>query len=217
MKLSDLFKKPQQAPEGHPSEMIYALLFCDQPELYKNKDNQPDVNPWSALFADQPDPVALQAIIRDDNAETRIKLLAYNRLQAAGYKPEEKVLLGVIVEIGFDQGLDVLASYRDGSARYINQSGKMIFWDATDETSEAMTQKIFAEGEKVVQQIGPWDKPRLPRPDKGLLRISFLVSDGLYFGQGPIDVMFNEPVARPVLGAAGELMQYLTERAGEKG
>ena len=38
------------------------------------------------------------------------------------------------------------------------------------------------------------------------------MSDGLYFGEGPIDVMFKDQMAGPALNAAGGLMKFLTEQ-----
>jgi len=38
-------------------------------------------------------------------------------------------LFSVIVEIGIDTSLDVLAAFGDGSARYMNQSGKTIIFE----------------------------------------------------------------------------------------
>lgn len=52
-----------------------------------------------------------------------------------------------------------------------------------------------------------------PHPTKGTARITFLVSDGLYFGEGPMDIIFNDPLASPALTSATELMQYVTEKA----
>jgi hypothetical protein len=46
-----------------------------------------------------------------------------------------------------------------------------------------------------------------------MLRISFLVSNKLYFGEGPIDVLFNDGLAGPALLAATNLMKYITEKA----
>jgi len=44
------------------------------------------------------------------------------------------------------------------------------------------------------------------------IRISFLVSDGLYFGEGPINDLFKDQLAAPALLATTRLMQYLTEK-----
>jgi hypothetical protein len=48
------------------------------------------------------------------------------------------------------------------------------------------------------------------------MRITFLVSDGLYFGEGPINDLFNDPMAKPALITATELMRYLTEKVLDK-
>ena len=53
----------------------------------------------------------------------------YNQTGEVAIHPTPVVgVLGVIVEVGLDEGLDVLASYQDGTARYINYTGKMILW-----------------------------------------------------------------------------------------
>jgi hypothetical protein len=43
-----------------------------------------------------------------------------------------------------------------------------------------------------------------------MARISFLVADGLYFGEAPLNNLFNDPLAAPALQAATALMQFLT-------
>lgn len=128
---------------------------------------------------------------------------------------KKKELLAVIVEVGLDNGLDALASFNDGTARYINQTGKILVWETTDEKSMELTQDLFLKSQNIVNQIGAWDKPRRPAPTKGNVRITFLVSDGLYFGEGPINVLFNDPMASPALTSATNLMKYLTEKSLE--
>jgi hypothetical protein len=127
-------------------------------------------------------------------------------------QPLQKELLGIIIEVALQDGLDVLAVFADGSARYINYSEKLTVWETPTETSNALIRQLFAEGIQVVSKIGPWDEPRLSPPPGGEVRLSFLVTDGLYFGQGPIDVLFDDPMGRPVLEAATKVMQFLTEQ-----
>lgn len=43
------------------------------------------------------------------------------------------------------------------------------------------------------------------------------MSDGLYFGEGAIEVLFNDQMANPALTNATELMRYLTEKTLEEG
>ena len=125
--------------------------------------------------------------------------------------------MAVIVEVGLDGGLDVLASFRNGTARYINQTGKILVWESTtDPKANDLTNDLFAKSQQIVNKIGPWDKPRKPSPTRGNTRITFLVSDGLYFGEAPTSVLFSDQLASPALTSATLLMQYLTEKALQK-
>ncbi len=160
------------------ANLIYNLLFCDDLHLYKAKTQAPFTYPFDILFSETISVPDLQKIVADSNSDPRVKVLAYNRLLAGGHKPEKKELLAVIVEVGLDGGLDVLASFSDGTARYINQTGKILIWETTDKASKDLTEKLFSASRQVVSQIGPWDKPRRPYPTKGTVRLTFLVSDG---------------------------------------
>ena len=191
--------------------LIYHLLFCDNPDLYKANTKPPLTYPYDVVFSEKSSIPDLQKVITDDRTDPRVKILAYNRLLTAGHKPEKKELLAVIVEVGLENGLDVLASFNNGTARYINQTGKILIWETTDPTSTGLTKDLFAKSQQIVHQISPWDKPRRPCPAKGYVRISFLVSDGLYLGEGPMNTLFSDPLAGPALGAATQLMKYLTE------
>lgn len=195
------------------TNLIYNLLFCDNIDLYKANVKEPYPYPWDILISLISTNEDLEKIINDNSLESRVKIVAYNRQIASGHKPDKKELLAVIVEVGLDNGLDVLASFYDGTARYINQTGTMLIWETTDETSNKLTSELFLKSQDIVNKIGAWDKPRRPAPTKGNVRITFLVSDGLYFGEGPIDVLFNDPMASPALTSATQLLQYLTEKS----
>jgi len=196
------------------TNLIYNLLFCDDLNLYKEKTQKPYTYPFDVLFSGSSSVTDLQKLIDDKNADPRVKILAYNRQVSVGHNPTKKELLAVIIEVGLDEGLDVLASFNDGTARYINHTGKILIWEKTDdEAGNKITNELFADSQNIVDQIGVWDKPRRPYPTKGNVRITFLVSDGLYFGEGPMDVLFNDPLASPALNKATELMAYLTRSA----
>jgi hypothetical protein len=192
---------------------IYDLLFCDSIEVFQKTVQSPRAYPWDILLDDSPGESDLKKIINDHELESRIKLLAYHILSTQGKKQADNILLGVVVELGLEEGLDVLAAYRDGAARYINYTGHIMIWDTHTVESMAITQQLFASSEKIVSQIGPWNKPRRVFPGKGDLRISFLVSDGLYFGEGPINTLFKDPLAAPALTAATSMLQYITAKA----
>jgi len=223
MGIFNLFKKSsEELPavtgpyQDRTTNFIYNLLFCDDLDLYKENTKPPYTYPFDVLFSDVSTNSDLKAIIDDDSLETRLKILAYNKLRAINNPPTEKELLAVIVEVGLENGLDALASFNDGTARYINQSGKILIWEAADTKSVELTQDLFSKSQTIVNQIGPWDKPRRSAPATGYVRITFLVSDGLYFGEGPIDTFFNDPMANPALMSATYLMKYLTEKSSEE-
>lgn len=202
-------------PNPYPDDAtsaLYELLFCDRLELYTGSIPPPHAYPWNVLLADPPVEKALLQLLADHNMESRIRLLAAHILRQRSMDIPRKDLLGVIVEIGLEDGLDVLASYSDGTARYFNYTGKVLIWEAPNAESIPLTQNLFNASARIVSQIGPWNKPRKPFPPKGSLRISFLVSDGLYFGEGPVNVLFNDAMAGPALQAATALMQYVTQK-----
>lgn len=196
------------------TNFIYNLLFCDNLNLYREKTQEPYTYPFDILFSETSSVTDLQKIIDHKNSDPRIKVLSYNRQLASGHKPTKKEILAVIVEVGLDEGLDVLASFNNGTARYINHTGGILVWEtADDEAANKITNDLFTSSQNIVNQIGAWDKPRRPNPTKGNVRITFLVSDGLYFGEGPMNVLFNDPMAGPALTKATELMQYLTQKS----
>lgn len=215
MGLFSFLKKPQTSDpyKDTATNLIYNLLFCDNIELFKANTKAPFAYPFDILFSENSTVADLQKVIDDINFDSRLKILAYNQQLSKGHKSDKKELLGVIIEVRLDNGLDVLASFRDGTARYINATGEMIIWEMTDETSNKLTQDIFVKSQEILKKIGVWDKPRRPHPKKGTARITLLISDGLYFGEGPIDILFNDPLASPALSSGTELMRYLTENA----
>ncbi len=192
--------------------LIYQLLFCDDIALYKANTKPPYAYPYDILF-DEKAPVAdIQKITADTSNDPRLRVLAYNKQLASGHKAENKELLAVIVEVGLDEGLDVLASFSNGTARYINHTGRLLVWEKDDdEKANVLKNDLFNTCREIVAKIGPWDKPRKPFPAKGNVRINFLVSDGFYFGEGPMNVLFNDAMAAPALTAATHLMQFLTQ------
>lgn len=192
---------------------IYALLFGDDPRLIQASADATPGSLWSVLTSAATAESDLRQIAEDLTLETRVRLMAYHILRTNDYPVGDRDLLAVIVEVGMDEGLDVLAAYLDGTARYINYTGKMIIWDAPDQTSREITHQLFGDSKIILGRIGPWDGPRRPYPPKGVVRISFLAADGLYFGEGQVNVLFNDALAAPALSSATALMQYLVNSA----
>jgi hypothetical protein len=191
---------------------IYNLLFCDNIELFK-KNKEGDLSyPWSVLFSDHAEASELKKIVSDPSQEGRVRMLASNRLK----NQEGKELFGVIIEVGLPDGLDTLAAFSEGGARYINHSGKMIISEGMDAPFDKKIGHLLMVSKPVAEQIGPWDKDRLAPPKDGDIRLTFLVSEGLSFGQGPMNVMQGERMAAPIIQAATDLMLKMIEESNEK-
>jgi len=194
-------------------DRIYTMLFCDAPGAFAPADGATPAAWQSMLFTDSPDAAAVRALADDAHAESRVRALAFGRLRAMGEAVAPKTLLGVVVEVPLEGGLDTLAAYVDGSVRYINRTGRLSIFEGGVEAIAPAARALLEASRAVVARIGPWDKPRLPPPTAGNIRLSFIVSDGLYFGEGPMSVMEREPLAGPVIERAGALLQRVVAMA----
>jgi hypothetical protein len=201
------------APYKDPgTNQIYNLLFCDDAAAFAPRNGESPTDWQSVLFASRVDIGALAALAADPSQEGRIRYLATQKLRNAGQRVPLKQLFGVIVEMPLEGGLDTLAAYSDGSVRYINQTGRMTLAEPSAGLDEQVG-NLLSVARPVVKAIGPWGKPRLPPPAQGDIRLSFLVSDGLCFGQGPLQVMQREPMAAVVVERATELLRAVAAKS----
>ncbi|MBM4261767.1 MAG: hypothetical protein FJ145_10080 [Deltaproteobacteria bacterium] len=196
--------------------MFYNLLFCDEPSLFKPKTMEATLAWQDVLFNPAAQESQIRSLADDAGEESRIRLLAYNLLRAQGHAVPARTILGLVVEVALPGGLDVLAAYADRRVRYINHSGKVAVFEGAPPELAAKAKEAVEFAQVAVNQIGPWDMPRLPAPKPGNVRLTFLVSDGLYFGEGPFAVMQDEPMAAPIIQKASELLQLIVNAAAEE-
>jgi hypothetical protein len=115
--------------------------------------------------------------------EARVRLWAWHNLRMLGKFPSpdlSRQVLGVIIEVPFEDRLDVLAAYADGTARYINHQGGMIVWDRMDETITPLVMTVIRE----TQPIGPPQEDRLDDPVlPGEVRLQVLTPGGIHVWQ----------------------------------
>jgi hypothetical protein len=193
---------------------FYNLLFCDDFSLFADGDV---AGPLAAVLSDAPDREMLENIGDDLDVESRIRFLAFRRLQAMKVSVPRRRLLGTIVEWPQENGLDVLAVFPDGRLRYINQSEKLAILEATPPEFVEMVDELQQASQFVVNNYGPWDMPRMPPPTGDLIRMNFLVSDGLYFGQGSYSALMEDRFAPPVIHATADLLRELIHAAFANG
>ena len=207
---------PPFSPFENPAaNTIYNLLFCDDLSAFRAKAGQSQTSWQAILFGDPASMADLKALAADLSQEGRIRYLAFARLREFGVPVQPKVLLGVVVEVHFDIGLDAIAAFSEGGVRYVNHSGKLVVVEGVA-TFRPIVERLFSASEPVVAQIGVWQKARRPPPSVESVRLTFLLSDGLTFGEGPLPVMQQDPMAGPILSEAHELMRAVFALSAEK-
>ena len=118
-------------------------------------------------------------------------------------------------EFPLRNGLDTLAAFADGRVRYINQTAKPGIFEAAPREVVAKANELMRLSQFAVDQHGPSDEPRRPPPAGDLIRLSFLVSDGLYFGEGSYESWMDDTAGGPVLTAGGELLVSVVDTVVE--
>ena len=116
--------------------------------------------------------------------EARVRLWAWHNLRQLGKYPSPDLarqVLGVIIEVPYEDRLDVVAAYADGTARYINHQGGMIVWDRQD---EIITPRVMS----VIRETQPYGAPQEDRLDEPVapdeVRLNVLTPGGIYVWQG---------------------------------
>jgi hypothetical protein len=154
----------------------------------------------------------LLGILEMPELESRHYLQAWHFLRELGVSPpskKEKDLLGVVLEVGMEKGLDLVAAYADHHARYYNYSGAGVVWERPDNSLDPVIDHLLRVGSATMQAIGPWKGNRPSAPPVGHARINLLSPVGLNFGQGPLDAMTKDRLGGPVITASFRLMQEL--------
>lgn len=202
--------RPAHAPYAEDwVDAIYDMLFCDRPQAFAPHAGAAPA-PWqAALCGAQPDLRAAAALAADRGAEAQVRLLACHLLRAHGLPVPGCELLGVVVEVALDGGLDTLAAYVDGSVRYLGRNGQVEMLDALPQTLP-IVRRLAEASAAVVSRIGRWRLPRNPAPPRGHVRLSFLATDGLYFGEGSLPVLQRDALAGPVIEHATALLHAVT-------
>ena len=108
-----------------------------------------------------------------------------------------KTMLGVVVEVGMQSGVDLLAAYPDHTARYFNFSGRAVVWEHPDTSLDGFIDAVLSAATPILQAINPWPNPRLAPPNTGFARINLLSPAGLHFGHGPMAMLGSTTSPNP--------------------
>jgi hypothetical protein len=148
----------------------------------------------------------LHSILQAPNLETRIQLWVWSALRELGEQPGADSggeVLGVVIEVPMRGAYDTLAGYQDGSARYLDFSGKAIFWDKPDASMKTLCHRLIAA-------TVPESSRAVPRKDTALpksgTQVTLLTRSGMY-------VIVEPP--QSIMAAGSALMFELMRRVKE--
>jgi len=160
-------------------------------------------------------PQTLLERVLSRTTETRIRLQAWSLARRIGIEPpadDARRARGVVIDVGLEGGLDTLAGYEDGTARYLNQAGGAIVWEARDPSIDDAINALIAAAQAVAEQSGPLDGPRPAVPQPGYAAIWILTDNGVHLGAGPFQTLAMDPLGGPVIASGTDLMRRLMER-----
>jgi hypothetical protein len=199
-------------------------LFGDLPFSEWPRDANLQAEPWATFikarsYVEKHDKVSaikeLQKITEMPGLESRHYLQAWHFLRQLGVSPapeKAKIVYGVVVEVGMQQGADTVAAYLDGTARYLHHMGGGVIWERPDSSLDEQIQALLAAGQKVAGYIGPWEQERPGAPENGNVRLNMLTPSGLHFGYGNFKTLYEEPMGNAILSPATRLLQELTAK-----
>jgi hypothetical protein len=208
-------------------ETLYTRASLD-PFLAWLKEDSKSAFPWSNFFeaneaikaGDNARAIPLlKQIVEKEGLNTRIYLQAWHTLRSLEEWPPESqrgYLQGVVVENHMDHGLDIVAAYRDYTARYWNYSGTGVVWEARDREIDQLVVGLLAVGDAIMKQIGLGQHETPPVPEKGYLRIYLMAYDGSCFGHGLFEQLSRDKMGNAAIGAAINLMNGLTKKKEKK-
>ena len=164
-------------------------------------------------YASEPNPdlSLIKGLVTSESEESRLRALASSYLVDMNEPVNYKEVLGVVVEVGADEGLEVLAVYRDYQARFIDYTGKMTVWKDIDPAIRSRMDRLMASSRELIDLIQPWKENRLTPPIRGMVRLTFLASDGLYFGQGPVSHLQKDEMGGAIIRQAQEIFALLMQ------
>jgi hypothetical protein len=202
-----------------PLPDIRELLFADLPPLtvLEQFASAPDLHELAGAVAreDEVEAQALLERVQSRTTETRIHLQAWALARRIGIEPpaeDGRLARGVVIDVGLEGGLDTLAGYEDGTARYLNQAGSAIVWEARDPSIDEAINALIAAAQAVVERSGPLDGPRPAAPPAGYAAIWILTDNGIHLGAGPFQTLATDRLGGPVIASGTDLMRQLIER-----
>jgi hypothetical protein len=156
----------------------------------------------------------LRTLLARDGSTSQDRLQAWSALRELGEAPDRTLLapLGIVIEVGLDEGLDLLGVYDDYRTSYVSHSGRRVDWDRPDGSLDAFVAPVLDAARALPPHMGtPWKGPKRALVIRGQVRLNIVTPAGLYFGDGPHEEMARHALGGPLLMTATRLMVRLTQ------
>jgi hypothetical protein len=190
-------------------DLEYNRLFCDDIKLFRLSAGQFSSTEWSIMLAARRRLEKVREISRNNDLPAQLRTLAFNYLVSKNQAPLQKELLACIVEVGEADGLEVLAAYTDYHLVYINSAGHKKEWDRLKPAARENMVRLFGSSVNLAAHLQPTDQPRFVPPIPGMVRITLLLSDGRYFGQGPVNHLTKDELGGALIRQSKRLLAEL--------
>ncbi len=155
----------------------------------------------------------LRAVAEDAFQEARPRLWAWTALRKLGEKPAPvfaQELLGIIVELMVDGGLDVLATYADGSIRFLGHADQLLAREADGQPTPAAAALLSEAYPLLAIPPKPRDKAAEPPPPDHV-RLTALSASGVHQVEVPMADINDGGRYERLFKAATVVLQEITE------
>ena len=153
------------------------------------------------------------------DVEARHHVQAWHYLRELGRaapEAEAKDVLGIIIEKGLPEGVEVLGAYEDHTARFWGADGVGILWSRANANLDDEFDALFAIAQVAVKKIKPRKGEHPPVPGLDLIQISFLTPSGIHLGMGPASILPQDPLAKSLVDRGAALVDKLLAQRNDK-
>jgi len=197
--------------DTYETNFIYNLLFCDTASLFYPKEDK-EFTDWHKTLFQNPTKEDVLNLANDENSESRVRALAYNWLRENGYEVTDNILLGVIIEVSLENGLDTLAVFKDTGIRYISHGGSMVYVEQmNDDDKIVVLAKEFINISNVLYKDLKLNmQERYAPPVNFGVKVTFLTSKGLSCFSTTMNELNSYRTTSTFLNKATEILIYVT-------
>jgi hypothetical protein len=140
--------------------------------------------------------------------DSRLRLWTFTALRALDATPAEDGVEGVVLEVEGGHGVETLAAYADGSARYLLPTGARVIWDAPDQRLEKVIAAVIAGAAAIVPHTAPGKLAG--EPGTGMARMTLLLPSGLRAVEEPLAAVIQaEHRLAPLFAPATTLLEQV--------